>query len=137
MPPPASEAGYWLAKAGMDITIPRQLIAEAKLVCWLQAHVDNARGRPFVGQAAASWEDEQHTTARLDVVHIQPGVPSAVRDALVRLAVCEAAEAGALRVLTAIDVPELHELGFRPANGGGLAFHTGSAEPPSDLTAGL
>jgi hypothetical protein len=43
--------------------------------------------------------------------------------------------AGALRMVTAIDVPELHELGFRPANGGGLVLHT-SAEPPSDLTPG-
>lgn len=135
--PPASKAGSWLAKAGMDVTIPRQLIVEAKLACWLQARVDNARGRPFIGHTAASWEDKQHTTARLDLVHIQPGVPSEVRNALVRLAVCEAAEAGALRVVTTIDAPELHELGFLPANGGGLTFRTSSAEPPSDPTAGL
>ncbi len=118
--PLASEAGHWLAKAGMDVTIPRQLIAESNLACWLQACVDNARGRPLVGHAAASWEDKQHTTARLDLVHIQPGVPSEVRDALVRLTVCEVAEAGALHVVTAIDDPELHGLGFRPADGGGL-----------------
>jgi hypothetical protein len=64
-------------------------------------------------------------------LHIQPGVPSEVRVALVRLAVCEAAEDGALHVVTAIDDPELHGLGFRPANGGGLTLHTRSAEPPS------
>jgi hypothetical protein len=138
---PASKAGYWLAKAGMDVTIPRQLIVEARLACWLQVYVNKARGKSFaghvVGHAAASWEDKQNTTVRLDLVHIQPGVPSEVRNALVRLAVCEAAEAGALRVVTAIDVPELHELGFRPANGGGFTLHTSSAEPPSDPTAGL
>lgn len=132
----ASEAGYWLAKAGMDVAIPRQLIVEAKLACWLQAYVDNARGRPFVGHAAASWEDRQRTTARLDLVHIRPDIPSEVRDALVRLTVCQVAEAGALRVVTAIDDPELHGLGFRPANGGGLTLHTSSAEPLSDPTAG-
>ncbi|MEU0483297.1 hypothetical protein ABZ260_29435 [Streptosporangium sp. NPDC006013] len=134
--PPASEAGSWLAEAGMDVAIPRQLIVEAKLACWLQARIDNARGRPFIGHAAASWEDKQHTTVRLDLVHIQPGVPSEVRDALVRLTVCEAAEAGALHVVTAIDDPELHRLGFRPVNGGGLTLHTSSAEPPSDPTTG-
>ncbi|MEV6867619.1 hypothetical protein AB0M44_42350 [Streptosporangium subroseum] len=134
--PPASKAGSWLAKAGMDVTIPRQLIVEAKLACWLQVYVNNARGRPFVGHAAASWEDKQHTTVRLDLVHVQPGVPSEVRAALVRLAVCEAAEDGALHVVTTIDVPELHGLGFRPANGGGLALHTSSTEPPSDPMAG-
>jgi hypothetical protein len=128
VPPPASKVGSWLAKAGMDVAIPRQLIVEAKLACWLQARVDNARRRPFVGHAVASWEDEQHTIARLNLVHIQPGVPSEVRDALVRLAVCEVAEAGALRMVTTIDAPGLHELGFRPANGGGLTLHTGSAE---------
>ncbi|MER6951026.1 hypothetical protein ABT294_44135 [Nonomuraea sp. NPDC000554] len=131
----AGEAGSWLAKVGMDVTIPRRLIGEGRLACWLHAYVDNARGEPFVGHAAASWEDKQHTTVRLDLVHIQPGVPSEVRDALVRLTVCEVAEAGALRVVTAIDDPALHGLGFRPANGGGLALHTRSAEPPSDPTA--
>ncbi|MEU4509021.1 hypothetical protein AB0G05_05955 [Nonomuraea wenchangensis] len=124
--PAYSEAGARLAGAGMDVTVPRRLIVEARLACWLQAHVDNARGEPLVGQAAASWEDERRTIARLDLVHIQPGVPAEVRDALVRLVVCEVAEAGALRVVTAGDDPELHGLGFRPANGGGLALHTSS-----------
>ncbi|MCA2174769.1 hypothetical protein LDL08_01075 [Nonomuraea glycinis] len=132
--PLASKAGSWLAKAGMDVVIPRRLIAEGTLACWLQAYVDNARGRPFVGHVAASWEDEQRTTVRLDLVHIRPGVPSEVRAALVRLVVREAAESGALRVVTALETPELHALGFRPANGGGLTLHTGGAAPPSDLT---
>ncbi|MFI7709106.1 hypothetical protein [Nonomuraea sp. NPDC049480] len=130
--PPASKVGAHLARAGMDITIPRQLIVEARLACWLHAYVDNARGEPFVGQAAASWEDTRRTIARLDLVHIQPGIPSEVRDGLVRLVVREVAEAGALRVVTAVDDPEFHGLGFRPANGGGLALHTRSTEPPSE-----
>jgi hypothetical protein len=133
----AAKAGAWLVRAGMDVTIPRKLIVEARLACWLQAYVDNARGdERFVGQAAASWEDKQRTTARLDLVHIQPGVPSEVRDALVRLVVCEVAEAGALRVVTAVDDPELHGLGFRPANGGSLVLHTRSTELPWDPAAG-
>jgi hypothetical protein len=133
--PHAAEPGHWLAEAGMDVTIPRQLIVEATLACWLQAYADNARGRPFVGHAAASWEDKRHTIARLDMVHIQPGIPSEVREALVRVAVFEVAEAGALRVVTAIDDPQLCGLGFRPANDGGLTLHTESAEPPSDPAA--
>ncbi|MFI7705413.1 hypothetical protein [Nonomuraea sp. NPDC049480] len=134
---PASKVGSWLAEAGMDVSLPRQLIIEARLACWLQAYVDNARGEPFVGHAAASWEDIQHTTARLDLVHIQPGVPSEVCGALVRSAVRTVTEDGALRVVTVIDVPELHGLGFRPANEGGLTLHTsGGAEPPSDPAAG-
>ncbi|MFI6906068.1 hypothetical protein ACIBKY_32730 [Nonomuraea sp. NPDC050394] len=127
--PPVYEAGAWLARAGMDVTVPRQLIVEARLACWLHAYVDNARGEPFVGQAAASWEDKRRTIARLDLVHVQPGVPSEVRDALVRVVICEVAEAGALRVVTAVDDPELHGLGFRPANVGGLALHTRSWDP--------
>lgn len=134
--PAASKVGAWLARAGMDVTVPRQLIIEARLACWLQAYVNNARGEPPVGQAAASWEDKRRTIARLDLVHVQPGVPSEVRDALVRLVICEVAEAGALRVVTALDVPELQGLGFRPANGGGLALHTRSTEPPLDPVAG-
>ncbi|WP_245691389.1 hypothetical protein [Sinosporangium album] len=134
--PPRSNVGAWLAQAGMDVTTPRQLIVEARLACWLQAYVDNARGEPFVGHAVASWEDKRHTIARLDLVHIQRGVPLEVRDALVRLVVCEVAEVGVLRVVTAVDDPGLHGLGFRPANGGGLALHTRSTESPSDPAAG-
>ncbi|NUW40429.1 hypothetical protein [Nonomuraea rhodomycinica] len=133
--PHAAEPGSWLAEAGMDVTIPRQLIAEARLACWLQAYADNARGEPHVGHAAASWEDERHTIARLDVAHILPGVPSEVRQALMRVAVREVVEAGAVRVVTAIGDPELRGLGFRPANDGGLVLHAGSTEPPEDPAA--
>ncbi|MFI7108590.1 hypothetical protein ACIBK9_19955 [Nonomuraea sp. NPDC050227] len=121
---PATDAGFWLARAGLDVGVPRRLIAEARLACWLQAYVDNDRGEPFVGHAAASWEDERHTMARLDVAYVLPGVPAGVRRALARLAVHEVAEAGALGVVTAIDVPELREPGFGPADGGGLVLHT-------------
>ncbi len=136
-PPPARVShlpGSWLAEAGMDVTIPHQLIVEARLACWLQAYVDNARGEPFVGHAAASWQDQRHTIARLDVVHIQPGVPSTVREALARVAVHELAEAGALHVVTPIDHPDLRTLGFTPAYDGGLELHTRRTAPPSDPT---
>ncbi|MFF4778996.1 hypothetical protein ACFY05_39850 [Microtetraspora fusca] len=129
VPPHATEAGSWLAEAGLDVTIPRKLLARGSLVCWLQAYVDNVRGEPFVGQAAASWEDEQRTTVRLDLVHVLPGIPPEVRDALVRLAVGEAAEAGALRVVTEIDDAALVGLGFRPATGDGLVLQTDSQRP--------
>ncbi|MFF4190011.1 hypothetical protein [Nonomuraea sp. NPDC001831] len=123
---PATDAGFWLARAGLDVGVPRRLIAEARLACWLQAYLDHDRGEPFVGHAAASWEDERHTMARLDVACVLPGVPAGVRRALARLAVHEVAEAGALGVVTAIDVPELRELGFGPADGGGLVLRTRS-----------
>ncbi|MEU1390127.1 MULTISPECIES: hypothetical protein [unclassified Nonomuraea] len=122
----AADAGFWLAREGLDVGVPRRLIAEARLACWLQAYVDNARGEPLVGHAAASWEDERHTMARLDVAYVLPGVPAGVRRALALLAVREVAEAGALGVVTAIDVPELRELGFGPAGDGGLVLHTRS-----------
>ncbi|MFI6737241.1 hypothetical protein ACIBI9_30305 [Nonomuraea sp. NPDC050451] len=129
VPPHPTEAGSWLAKAGLDVTIPRQLIAESRLACWLQAYVNNERGRPFVGHAAASWENEQRTTVRLDLVHVLPGIPPEVRNALVRLAVGEATEAGALRVVTEIDDAALAGLGFRPAPGDGLVLHTDTQRP--------
>ncbi|MFF0310198.1 hypothetical protein ACFYSC_22430 [Streptosporangium sp. NPDC004379] len=131
VPLPASEVGSWLAGAGMDVSLPRRLIAEARLACWLQAHVDNDRGEPYVGQVVASWEDARCATARLDLVHTKPGVPSEVRGALVRSAVRMVTENGALHVVTALDVPELHGLGFRPANGGGLTLRTSDADRSS------
>ncbi|MBG0817828.1 hypothetical protein [Planomonospora sp. ID82291] len=115
--PPAG-AGHRLAEAGMDVTVPRRSIAEGRLACWLQACVDDDRGGHPVGHAVASWEDERRTTARLDLVRIRPGVPPEVRGALVRLAVRTVTEDGASRTVTAIDVPELHGLGFRPGPGG-------------------
>lgn len=111
-PSDAVDAGFWLARDGLDVGVPRRLIAEGRLACWLQAYVDDARGEAFVGQAAASWEDERHTVARLDVVHVRPGVPPEVRRALAWLAVCDVTEAGALSVITTIDIPDLRELGF-------------------------
>ncbi|MFC5826127.1 hypothetical protein [Nonomuraea insulae] len=129
VPSHPTEAGSWLAEAGLDVIVPRQLIARGRLACWLQAYVDNERGRPFVGHAAASWENERRTTVRLDLVHILPGVPPEVGDALVRLAVGEAAEAGARRVVTEIDDVALAGLGFRPAPGGSLVLHTEIQRP--------
>lgn len=128
-PPPAdssptSDAGSWLADAGMDVTLPRQLVAEDRLACWLVACVDNDRGEPYVGQAAASWEGEQHSTVRLDLLQTAPGISSDVRHALARFVIVAAAEAGARRVVTAIDDPELHRLGFRHTSSGGFAVET-------------
>ncbi|QYC45537.1 hypothetical protein Nocox_39970 [Nonomuraea coxensis DSM 45129] len=120
------DAGFWLADAGMDVSVPRRLIAGARLVCWLQAYVDNDRGEPYVGHAAASWEDDGRTTARLDVAYVRPGVPPELRTALARLAVHEAAAAGAVSVVTTLDDPGLRGLGFRPADGGGLVLGTRS-----------
>ncbi|MER7130411.1 hypothetical protein [Streptosporangium saharense] len=122
VPVAVPEAGSWLAEAGMDVTVPRRLVAEGRLVCWSQAYVDDERGEPFVGQAVASWEDTRHTVVRLELAHVQPGVPERVRAALVRVVVHEAAEVGALRVVT--DVPGLHQLGFRPVDGGGFVLST-------------
>ncbi|WP_157549657.1 hypothetical protein [Nonomuraea candida] len=108
----------------MDVSVPPPAITEDSLARWLQAYVDNARGHPCVGRAVASWEDNtRHTTARLDLVHTQPGLPTEVRGTLVRLAVHMVAENGALRVVTAIDIPELQELGFRPAIEGAQVRH--------------
>ncbi|MEV4566102.1 hypothetical protein AB0K12_20260 [Nonomuraea sp. NPDC049419] len=86
VPLPASETGSWLADAGMDVSVPHRLIAGDRLAFWLQAYVNNSRGHPFVGHAAASWENARHTTARLEVVHTTPGVPTEVRGALARFA---------------------------------------------------
>ncbi|RJL32168.1 hypothetical protein [Bailinhaonella thermotolerans] len=119
-----SETGTWPAAAGMDVAVPRRRLAEGTLACWLQAYVDNADGEPVAGHVVMSWEDEGRTVARLDLAHIQPGVPSEVRAALVHFALCVVIEEGALRVVTALDFSALRELGFRPGEGAGLALHT-------------
>ncbi|WP_052423831.1 hypothetical protein [Nonomuraea candida] len=95
----------------------------------MPGYVYNERRMTVVGQAAASWENEERTTVRPDLVQVLPGIPPEVRNALVRVAVfeaveaVEAVEAGALRVVTEIDDAALAGPGFLPSLGGSLVLH--------------
>lgn len=101
------EPGWMIVAAGMDVTLARRLLAEDRLLCWLRADVDAETRDPVVGHAAASWVPDQAATARLELLELRTGTPSAVAYAL-----------GYHHSPTTI------ALGFRPAVGGELRLDT-------------
>jgi len=115
--------GSWLAAFGLDVSLPRQMLEERRLITWLQA-MDNATGIRVVGQASVSWHPELPATAVIDVVQVLADVPKSVSEDLILSAFCSARESGALRVVTALADPVFLELDFRPAPTGGLVRET-------------
>jgi hypothetical protein len=112
------EPGEWLREQGFDISWPRRALHEKRLVFWLQAYVDDMHGAPAVGHAAVSWADTGRTVACLDVLESRRGTPGEVLVGLARHAVHSAAEAGAHRIASVLDVTALRDAGFRPAASG-------------------
>ncbi|MGW0230799.1 hypothetical protein ACWDWO_21010 [Actinopolymorpha singaporensis] len=117
-----SETEYWPTEPAMNDTIPRRLLGRGRLACWVQAYSINSD--MLVGQAAASWEDDEHDVARIELLYTLPAIPSEVRYALARHVIVAAAEVGALRVVTSVDDPVLRRLGFRPSSTGDFAVQT-------------
>jgi len=115
--------GSWLAAFGLDVSLPRQMLEERRLICWLQA-MDSVTGIQPVGQASASWHHERPATAVIDVLEVLTDVPGSVSEDLVLTAFLSARESGALRVVTALDDPAFAELGFHPAPSGDLVRET-------------
>jgi hypothetical protein len=99
------------------VSVPRRLLNENRLICWLQVYVNNPRHEPVVGQAVVSWVPERSHSAALDVLDVLPDVEGYVAHALAYTAVREAAEAGVLHVITRLENAVLHELGFRHVAG--------------------
>jgi hypothetical protein len=112
--------GSWLAAFGLDVSVPRQMLEERRLICWFQA-MDNTAGIRAGGQASASWHDERPATAVINVLQVLPDVPRSTSEELILCVFLSARESGALHVVTFLDDPAFAELGFRPAPTGGLA----------------
>jgi len=111
--------GYWVAEVGLDVSVPRLMIEECRLICWLQASVSYGKPLP-VGHAVASWHEDHPATAVIDLVQVQDHIPGWVVRDLVLTAFLSARTSGALRVVTALDDPVFSDLGFSAAPSGGL-----------------
>jgi hypothetical protein len=118
------EPGRHLASAGLDVSGPRQAFAQRRLISWLQAYVNNAQGRPYVGQAVVVGDPESADAAVLDVLETVAGTPEDVSYLLAVDAVHDAAEAGYLVVRTWLADPVLPALGFISRGNGQLALST-------------
>lgn len=113
---PAGDRGGHLAKAGLDVTVARRLLAEGRLLTWLHAYVDNRQGEPFVGHAAVSSpspDGPETGRAGLEVLEVVPGTSATVTAALAYNALRNAVEAGATTITTDLDDPVLDKIGFR------------------------
>ena len=102
-----------LAHAGFDVALPLRLQADETLLGWEALSCSNKRSFGWVGSAATCWQDA--ATARLVHLATAPDVPVSATLDLVRAAVCEAADRGAMVVLSDLSVPHGAVLGFRPA----------------------
>ncbi|WP_337060827.1 hypothetical protein [Kineococcus sp. G2] len=119
---PGGGDGAHLADAGLDVSTARRLLTDDRLLTWLHAYVNNARGEPYVGHAVVArppTDDRGRSSgaARLESLEVVPGTPGTVAAALAYHAVREAVEAGAESVSSALDDPvargALEEVGFR------------------------
>jgi hypothetical protein len=119
----SASPGYWVGEVGLDVSVPRLMIEERRLICWLQASVSYGKPLP-VGHAVASWHEDHPATAVIDLVQVQDHIPDWVVRDLVLTAFLSARTSGALRVVTALDDPVFLELEFRPAQTGGFVRET-------------
>lgn len=100
----------FMAEAGLDPAPAVALRDTGRLISWVTAS-ENSTGGPYVGHACVTWVDE--TTAFLEAMQISDGVPSTVPVDLASLAAHLAAAAGALKVVTALELDRLELIGFR------------------------
>lgn len=91
--PQHDKSGVWLAEAGLSIDKGVAAKESGHLAAWLQAYVNNARGRPFVAHSAARWTGD--TTAVVDVLESVPNTPRSVLTKLVHTITHVLANSGA------------------------------------------
>ncbi|GAB3598261.1 hypothetical protein GCM10027586_00170 [Kineococcus gypseus] len=119
---PGGGDGEHLARAGLDVATARHLLSQGRLLTWLHAYVNNARGEPYVGHAVVArpprhGSGREPGPARLAVLQLVPGTPGTVAAALTYHAVHEAVEAGAQRITSTVDDPALEQVGFHRTGG--------------------
>lgn len=104
-----------VAESGLD---PAPAIAgrdAGRLIGWVTAYEEGATTRPYAGHAVVSWTSDD--TADLEHVEVTAGAPLTVLVGLARRGAHLAGGAGAVRVTTRLDTPELDLVGFRYVDG--------------------
>ncbi|WP_020674018.1 hypothetical protein [Amycolatopsis nigrescens] len=107
-----ADFGRSLGAAGLDVTTPQRQYRRGELLSWRKLCTDSTSPEP-VGHASVAWHPALPATATLDVLQLLPGVPDAAAPYLARMAVHDAAEAGAQQVRAECAHPRLAEAGFR------------------------
>ncbi|WP_026061295.1 hypothetical protein [Rhodococcus rhodochrous] len=118
-------SGVWLAREGLDIDRPLEWKNTGVLAVWIQAKVNNAVGRPYVGHAAARWSSE--TTAHVEVLETVPGTPQTVAAQLAHRITHMLADLGAETITASVANEHLAELGYRnDSEGSGMVLDVAS-----------
>jgi hypothetical protein len=129
--------GDHLKRDGLHTKVARHLLKQDRLLVWLHAYENNARGEPFVGHAVvsrpapASTPEVRSGEARLEVLEVAPGTPATVNAALAFHAVRSAIEMGAAKVATDLDDPSLTQVGFRRSDGVSHVIDWNDAQAPN------
>jgi hypothetical protein len=113
-----ADFGRSLAAVGLDVSTPRHQYQRHRLLSWLKLSTDSISPEP-VGHASVAWHPTLPTTATLDVLQLLPGVPDAAAAYLARMAMHDAAEAGARQIQATCWHPQLTQAGFHKANPSG------------------
>jgi hypothetical protein len=110
------------ARADFDLAMPLRLRADGTLSGWDALSHSNNRKFGWVSNAATCWQDA--STARLVHLDLAPDLPVGAIQDLVRAAVCEAGDHGAMAVVSDVPVPHGEVLGFRRDGEGAMRVDT-------------
>ena len=121
------EAAQWLAEQGLEVEEAVGAERSGALMAWLQMYVDNARGEPTVGHVVIVRGPDPRI-ARLAQLQIVAEVPLADSTRLAHHALCTAAEAGAVHIVSPWQHPALIGAGMQ-ISGQGLQLDARSPWP--------
>jgi hypothetical protein len=117
---PADPHGWlrvpFVKRSGLDPTPAVASLDSGRLIAWVVCFENNSTGSPYVGQAVVSWTGD--SVAALEDVEVAAGVPVTVVVDLAQLGAHVAGDAGALSVVTDLEVAELEVAGFLAGEAG-------------------
>lgn len=110
---PGYGANHVLDALGMNTAGAADAHRERRLISWVHVWRNNTdrRRSDYLGHGFATWTDTE-SVASVDVIEVLPNVPEDVVRRLVFAIVHDAADAGALRIVTQLDHVALAEQGF-------------------------
>jgi len=104
-----------VGKDGLDADTPVRMAAQTPAMVWLRSSLNSPAGGPAVGQVIVSVPEGR--TARLDFLQVAADAPDSVSLGLIHAAAHQAADAGAVQVVTHLRGEVFDIVGFRNQNG--------------------
>lgn len=102
----------WVEASGIDPAVALAHREAGALVAWVLMYENNITGTPYVAQAVVTRDEQEPTTAHVEILEVVDAMPDWALVDLAHLAAHVATEKGALRVTTDHHLPELRLAGF-------------------------